>query len=50
MNLLFIFDEYSDNANGVEVRRQADAMLDAMRHPTHPRPDGEWIGGEVARQ
>ncbi|KAF4625249.1 hypothetical protein G7Y89_g12922 [Cudoniella acicularis] len=24
--------------------------MDALRNPSHPRPEGEWVGGEVARQ
>ena len=50
MNLFFIFDEYSDIANGLEVRKQADIIMDAIRHPAFPRPEGEWVGGEIARQ
>ncbi|KAG1732151.1 terpenoid synthase [Suillus lakei] len=27
-----------------------DAVMDVLRHPHEPRPKGEWVGGEVARQ
>ncbi|KAK7694474.1 Delta(6)-protoilludene synthase [Cerrena zonata] len=50
MNLFFVFDEYSDVAAATEVRKQADIIMDALRNPTRPRPKGEWVGGEVARQ
>ncbi|KAK7451208.1 hypothetical protein VKT23_012544 [Stygiomarasmius scandens] len=32
------------------VREEADIVMDALRDPKKPRPVGEWIGGEVARQ
>ena len=32
------------------MREQADIVIDALRNPTRPRPDGEFVGGEVARQ
>ena len=50
MNLFFVFDEYSDVAPATEVRKQADIIMDALRNPTRPRPKGEWVGGEVAKQ
>ncbi|KAF8452301.1 hypothetical protein L210DRAFT_3384514, partial [Boletus edulis BED1] len=50
MNLFFVIDEYSDVSVPSEVQRQKDAIMDALRNPHMPRPKGEWIGGEVARQ
>jgi len=50
MNLFFVIDEYSDIADGKGARVQADIIMDALRNPYKPRPSGEWIGGEVARQ
>lgn len=50
MNLFFVIDEYSDIASVEEVRRQKDIVMDALRNPYEPRPKGEWVGGEVARQ
>jgi hypothetical protein len=50
MNLLFVIDEYSDIAEANEVRQQKDIIMDALRSPHKPRPEGEWIGGEIARQ
>ena len=50
MQLVFMFDEYSDRSLPSEVRKQKDAIMDALRNPHKPRPKGEWLGGEVARQ
>ena len=50
MHILFLFDEHSDRSTPIEVRKQKDAMMDALRNPHIPRPEGEWIGGEVFRQ
>jgi hypothetical protein len=50
INLSFIFDEHSDKVGASEARGQVRVILDALHHPENPRPEGEWIGGEVARQ
>ncbi|KAI0062662.1 terpenoid synthase [Artomyces pyxidatus] len=50
MNMFFVFDEYSDVSPVEEVQIQADIIMDALRNPHTPRPDGEWVGGEVTRQ
>ncbi len=50
MNLFFIFDEHSDKSEPEEVWDQVDIIMDALRNPDTPRPEGEWIGGEIARQ
>ena len=50
MHVFFVFDEYSDVAPPSEVRKQADIIMDALRQPHKPRPEFEWIGGEVTRQ
>lgn len=49
-HLLFVIDEYSDVSMPAGVRNQKDVVMDALRNPRKPRPKGEWIGGEVARQ
>ncbi|KAF9034651.1 terpenoid synthase [Hymenopellis radicata] len=49
MNLFFIIDEHSDVADNETARRQMDCVMDALRNSHKPRPDGEWIGGEVTR-
>jgi uncharacterized protein (DUF2126 family) len=50
MSLFFIFDEWSDVSDEKDTRRQADAIMDALRNPYKPRPQGEWVGGEATRQ
>ncbi|OJA12782.1 hypothetical protein AZE42_08340 [Rhizopogon vesiculosus] len=50
INAVFVIDEYSDVSGEHEVRKQKDIVMDALRNPHKPRPDGEWIGGEVHRQ
>ncbi|THH10180.1 hypothetical protein EW146_g8449 [Bondarzewia mesenterica] len=50
MNFFFVFDEYSDVSNVEDVQKQADIIMDATRNPHKQRPEGEWIGGEIARQ
>jgi hypothetical protein len=49
MNLFFIIDEHSDVESGHVVREMADVIMDAIRNPHKPRPEGEWVGGESAR-
>ncbi|KAK7731781.1 hypothetical protein SLS53_008602 [Cytospora paraplurivora] len=50
MNLFFIFDEHSDKSGPSEVWDQVGVIIDALRNPDKPRPEGEWVGGEIARQ
>jgi len=45
-----MIDEYTDASEGGEVRKQKDTIMDAMHNPHEPRPEGEWVVGEVARQ
>ncbi len=49
MNLFFVIDEHSDVADNDTARHQMDCVMDALRNPHKPRPEGEWIGGEVTR-
>lgn len=50
MNLFFIIDEHSDVEGQDVVRQMADIVMDALRNPDQPRPEGEWVGGEATRQ
>lgn len=50
MNFFFIFDEHSDKSSPNEVKDQVAIIMDALRNSEKPRPQGEWVGGEVARQ
>ncbi|KAJ6495182.1 terpenoid synthase [Mycena sanguinolenta] len=50
MNLFFLIDEHFDKSDTNGARVQADTVMHALRNPQMARPNGEWIGGEVARQ
>ena len=50
MHLGFLIDDSVDRSTPSQVRKQKDVVMDALRNPHTPRPKGEWIGGEVARQ
>ncbi|KDQ29694.1 hypothetical protein PLEOSDRAFT_1039734 [Pleurotus ostreatus PC15] len=50
MNLFFCIDEITDLSPSDAVRSQVDIVMDAIRHPHRPRPFGEWVIGEMARQ
>ena len=50
MNLLYVFDEYTDIADGEGVERIRKITLDALRHPEKPRPGGEHLLGEMTRE
>jgi len=50
MNMFFVYDEYSDVSHEDDVQVMADIIMDALRNPHKPRPEGEWVGGEVTRQ
>ncbi|THH07387.1 hypothetical protein EW146_g9336, partial [Bondarzewia mesenterica] len=50
MNFFFIFDAFSDVEDEVGVRAQRDIIMDALKNPHKPRPEGESILGEITRQ
>ena len=50
MNLFFVVDEYTDVEPAHVVREMVDVVIDALNNPDKPRPDGEILLGEVARQ
>ncbi|KAJ7116265.1 terpenoid synthase [Mycena crocata] len=50
MQLFFVFDEYTDVATADEVRKLAEIVMDALYNPTMPRPHGENLVGQIARQ
>jgi len=41
MNLFAIVDDHGDIENAPIVRETVDAMVDVLRHPYKPRPEGE---------
>ncbi|KAF8990109.1 terpenoid synthase [Cyathus striatus] len=50
INLIFLLDEWSEESNEAEARHLADIVMDALHNPHKVRPQGEWVGGELARQ
>ena len=46
----FVYDEYVEKSTPSMVRMQKDVSMDAFRNPHKPRPKGEWVGAEIARQ
>ena len=50
MNLGIVYDEIYDESHEDEVQVMSNAIMDALRNPHTPRPEGEWVGGEVTRQ
>lgn len=50
MNLFFVIDEHTDKPAADVVQIHADIVMDALRNPHIPRPTGEWVIGEIARQ
>lgn len=50
MNLLFVIDEYTDVEQESAVQEIVDVAIDAIRNPNKPRPAGEVVLGEIARQ
>jgi len=50
MTLFYAFDEYTDVEDEVVTRHMADIVMDGLRNPEKPRPQGECFLGEMARQ
>ncbi len=50
MDIFFVFDEVSDAGDEPFVKELADIVLDALNHPTVPRPAGEHYLGEATRR
>ena len=50
MNVFFVVDEYTDVEPAHVVREMVDVVIDALHNPDKPRPEGEIILGEIARQ
>ncbi|KZT64788.1 terpenoid synthase [Daedalea quercina L-15889] len=50
MNVFFVFDEYTDVEDADVVREMVDIVIDAIHNPEKPRPEGEVLLGELARQ
>ncbi|KAK4445273.1 terpenoid synthase [Podospora aff. communis PSN243] len=50
MTLFYTFDEYSDVEDKAVTKQMADILMDAIRNPDKPRPQGECCLGEMTRQ
>ncbi|KAF8641803.1 hypothetical protein AX16_009784 [Volvariella volvacea WC 439] len=50
MNLFFVIDEYTDNAEIKTVSEILNIVIDALYHPHTPRPTYEIFFGEATRQ
>jgi hypothetical protein len=50
LKIYFVIDEYSDVSKPSSVREHKKAIVDALHNPHKPRPEGEWVGGEMMRQ
>ncbi|KAH7887274.1 isoprenoid synthase domain-containing protein [Phlebopus sp. FC_14] len=50
MNLFFVVDEYTDVEDAPVVREMVDVVIDALNNPHKPRPEGEILLGQVAKE
>ena len=50
LNTEYVLDEIAEVSEESEVRKYWIVVKDAMYNPHVPRPEGEWIGGEIMRQ
>jgi hypothetical protein len=50
LGVFFTLEVYTDNRDGPSVQTICDATMDAILHPDNPRPSGECVMGEIARQ
>ena len=50
MTVTFVVEASTDVESEAEARQTVEIAIDALRHPDKPRPEGECILGELARQ
>lgn len=50
VNILFLFDEFSDCGEENSVEHLRNVVMDALRNPSSPRPANELAIGEIVRQ
>ena len=50
MHTFFALDEHTDVCDTKGTRVHREATMDAIIHPETPRPQGEPVIGEIARQ
>lgn len=50
MNLFYVFDEYTDIADGNGTEKIRAIVMDALRNPHTERPEGEHLIGAMTRE
>lgn len=50
MIVYFIVDEYTDVEDADRAAEMVDIIIDALKNPHRPRPEGEVILGEIIKQ
>ena len=50
IQVFFVVDEYTDVEPQPVVKEMIEAVIDAIHNPRKPRPGGEVVLGEIARQ
>ena len=50
MNIFYVFDEYTDIADGNGAEKVRDIIMDAFKNPHKERPAGELMLGAMARE
>ncbi|KAI9433169.1 terpenoid synthase [Lactarius indigo] len=50
MSLVVVFDEFTNTPREGDMQVMISTMMGVALNPYTPRPKGEWIGGELARQ
>lgn len=50
MNLFFVFDEYTDIQDGVEVAKMRNVVIDALQNPHKARPPSESVLGKITQE
>lgn len=50
MNVFYVFDEYTDIADGNGAEKVRNIVMDAFRNSNKERPAGELLLGAMARE
>ena len=50
MNIFYVYDEYTDIADGEGANKVRDIVMDAFLHPEKPRPEGELLLGRMVQE
>ncbi|KAJ3491180.1 hypothetical protein NLI96_g902 [Meripilus lineatus] len=49
-NVFFIIEEFTDTQKGEEVQHVVDIVMDTLRNPHEPRPEGELLIGKIIQE